>query len=301
MSPTRAKLMISRLTGAAPGLRGGAGALVAAVGGSRRRRGGAHVRARGIAGEGERHHHVEAERERRHHARRAVEEAALEHEAAHEPPGGSRDQRGRAGSAAALPVGRGLQPRIAAHAREHVGVVAEAVVVDRPGQLAHLARRAHRLVHRDVVEARVAAVEQPQGPVGRPDAVAHLARADVGAPAQAPGHGGIRERERLECGDELGVDHLVGVDHQHPVVGRELDRALLLAAEAEPVLALDARARGRGDGQGAVARARVDDQDLVAPGQRRQRAGEMALGVLGDHHRGELRSPAHARGPSRSS
>jgi hypothetical protein len=83
---------------------------------------------------------------------------------------------------------------------------------------------------------------------------------------------------------ELGRDALVGVEAQHPVVARLLDRELLLAAEAEPFLLHHARALARRELGGGVGRRRVDDHDLVDKREAVEAGLEQGGGVAGDEN-----------------
>ena len=93
--------------------------------------------------------------------------------------------------------------------------------------------------------------------------------------------------ERLrDARRELGRDALVGVEAKHPVVLCLVDRELLLAPEAEPLLLHDARAVAPGDLERAVAGIRIDDQDLV---------GELQALEAGIEHRGGVARDQHGR------
>ena len=106
-------------------------------------------------------------------------------------------------------------------------------------------REQHFLVHQVVAPARVHAVEEARAPVGVALAVREPAAEEAVAPRHAVHRRDRRGERRLDRLRELGRDALVGVEAQHPVVARLLDRELLLAAEAEPFLLHHARALAR--------------------------------------------------------
>src|SRR5438046_1328434 len=83
------------------------------------------------------------------------------------------------------------------------------------------------------------------------------------------------------CGERRG-DGLVGVEAQHPVVLRLVDRVLLLLAEAEPFLLHEARAVAPRDFRGAVAASGIDDHDLVGEGEALEAGREDRRGVASD-------------------
>src|SRR5258708_1028402 len=130
-------------------------------------------------------------------------------------------------------------------------------------------------------------MEQARGPVRIACAVgepapeeAVPARHAIGAIAPARERGANRGRELL-------AHALVGVEAQHPVVARDRHRVLLLAPEAEPLLALHARAVALGDRPRVVGAPRVDHQDLVGELRARQAWADLRAGVEGDDGDGE--------------
>src|SRR5512134_2988639 len=139
-----------------------------------------------------------------------------------------------------------------------VGLVHQ-VALERAGR--H--REQHLLVHEVVAPARAQAVEKARAPVGVALAVGEPAAEEAVAPSHAVHRRRRRGERALDRLRELGRDALVGVEAQHPVVARLLDRELLLAAEAEPFLLHYARALALRELRSAIARRRIDDHDLV--------------------------------------
>jgi hypothetical protein len=85
---------------------------------------------------------------------------------------------------------------------------------------------------------------------------------------------GVPGKTLLRRGDDLRaqlVAHaLIGIQAQHPVVPRRIDRELLLRAVAGPVALDDARTQAGGEFPGRIMGVRVHDHDLVAEAQRAQ-------------------------------
>src|SRR5690606_2915856 len=149
------------------------------------------------------------------------------------------------------------------------------------------------VVRVDAAPARAPAPHQAQLPVGIPAAVAdpttQVPRATPDGVACERRVGGQRRPDRLA--QRRGAA-LVGVEAQHPVAARLLERELLLGHVARPV-AHDhpARVLAR-DLHRAVAAARIDHDDLVAEGHALQARGDAVGLVAADHDGGE---PGHPR------
>src|SRR5207302_10243768 len=111
--------------------------------------------------------------------------------------------------------------------------------------------------------ARAQPVEEPRAPVGIAFAVRKPAPEEAVAARHAIYRGHGRGERLRDARRELGRDALVGVEAKHPVVLCLVDRELLLAPEAEPLLLHDARVVAPGDVERAVAGIRIDDQDVV--------------------------------------
>ena len=121
----------------------------------------------------------------------------------------------------------------------------------------------HPLVDRIVAPVRVAAVEQPQRPVGIALAVPQPAAEEAVAARELVGLE-TRRPQFLEDACAQGVAHaLVGIHAQHPVVACLADRELFLPAEAKPVLVHNLGIETAGDVEGGVLAARVHDHDFA--------------------------------------
>jgi hypothetical protein len=94
----------------------------------------------------------------------------------------------------------------------------------------------------------------------------------------------------------VGVEHLIGVDCEDPVVAGEFHRLPLLRPVAEEVLMLDPRAGGPCDRDGAVGRSGVEHQSLGAEFNGCQHRRKMAFRVFCDHHRRDRWRPAGIAG-----
>jgi hypothetical protein len=82
---------------------------------------------------------------------------------------------------------------------------------------------------------------------------------------------------------------LIGIERQNPVVARQRRGVVLLFDVAQPVVDDDAVREPAGDGDGVVSTAGIDDDDLVGPGDRRQRRTEIGGFVLRDNRDRHLR------------
>src|SRR5262249_54799662 len=159
----------------------------------------------------------------------------------------------------------------------------------------------HPVVGAALDEARPAAPEQAQLPVRVPAAVIDPAAEVVGVAAH------LEARER-----RIGLDRrarrvaqargaaLVGVEVQHPVAGGLRQREVLLVGDPRPVPLQHARRVLARQLERSVAAARVDHDDLVAPGDALETLGDVAFLVLADHQGGQ-RGPRHARSRSTES
>jgi hypothetical protein len=147
----------------------------------------------------------------------------------------------------------------------------------------------HLLVDRIVAPVGMAAVEQPQRPVGIALAVAQPAAEEAVAARELVG----LETRRLQffknaCAQ--GVAHtFVGVYAQHPVVACLADRELFLPAEAEPVLLHNLGIEAAGDVEGGVPTARVHYHDFGGPGTALQTGFESRGDVAGDENSRQAR------------
>src|SRR5688572_6376657 len=175
--------------------------------------------------------------------------------------------------------------------RQVVRGVMHQVALERAGR----DREQYFLVHQVVAPACIHAVEEARAPVGIALAVREPAAEETVAPRHAVHRRDRRGERGLDGLGEIGRDVLVGVQAQHPVMARLLDRELLLHAEAEPFLLHHARASALGDLDGAVGRPRVDDYDLVDEGEAVEAGLEHGRGVARDEDRGERRPGRRAQ------
>ena len=91
-----------------------------------------------------------------------------------------------------------------------------------------------------------------------------------------------------------GVDPLVRVQAQHPVVARLPDREVLLRPEALPRVHDDARAEARGDRCGIIAAARIDDDRLRRERNGRETVREFVRGIARNDHQRQGKRFGHA-------
>ena len=82
---------------------------------------------------------------------------------------------------------------------------------------------------------------------------------------------------------------LVGVERKNPVVGRQARGVIFLLDVAVPRPHVDAIGEPARDRHGVVGAFRIDDDDLVGPGERRQRVGDGVGFVLRDDDGGNGR------------
>ena len=105
----------------------------------------------------------------------------------------------------------------------------------------------------------------------------------------APANPDARRRTDLVA---QGRGHtLVGVDAQHPVMARSIDGELLLRRMSGPIAFHHPRAQRRGALARRIAGVRVDDHDLVAPGER----GEALVDALRFIERDHAGADGHTR------
>ena len=111
--------------------------------------------------------------------------------------------------------------RIAVHARKRVLEPRHRMVDERRPQPLDHTGADHALVDDGVIEAGLAAAEQPQHVIGIPAGMAHRPAAEAGEPRKLPGIGVARGDRRSDRSRKLGRDAFVGIDRQHPCAGRE--------------------------------------------------------------------------------
>ncbi len=172
------------------------------------------------------------------------------------------------------------QRRIAIHLADQIVEVHERLVHDRLPQRAERPVDDHALVHAVVGKAGAAAAEEAHHVIGPPARVTHEASAEARS-ARQPIRRGRRSSQPIAALISVrrrGCQPLVGVEREHPVAGREIERAILLRAEAGPVRRHDdLRASLARDLDGAVRAPRVDDDDLVGPRDRVEGARDARL------------------------
>ena len=93
----------------------------------------------------------------------------------------------------------------------------------------------------------------------------------------------------LDFRTQLGRDTLVGVEIQHPFETCLIERELLLLAVTGPIADEDAVGELAHDVEGAVVRARIDDDDLVAPRHALEAGSNVVLFVVTNDDRRYLR------------
>ncbi len=74
----------------------------------------------------------------------------------------------------------------------------------------------------------------------------------------------------------------LGVERQHPIASAARDRPVLLRPVSWPVCRFDGGTHAFADGDGIVRAARIDDDDLIFPGDRLQACGDGILLVERD-------------------
>ena len=223
----------------------------------------------------------------------AIGKAQSQQVAAHEAPQRIQ-QHGRKAAAAAARVQRlRHQIRVAAHAGEVVREAAVREVLEVSAQALHASADARVLVDLVAAPAAAPAVEQAHQPVRVGVAVAQEAAEIVGDARHRPA-GSTGEARRAQGADlvpQLRAQTLIGIQTQHPLVLRAIDRELLLRAVTGPVALDDPGAEGGGAFARAVGGMRVDDQDLVAEAQRAQaRLDAVSLVVSNDAGRQAARA-----------
>src|SRR5690606_30517787 len=91
---------------------------------------------------------------------------------------------------------------------------------------------------------------------------------------------------------QLWRDAFIGVHRQHPLLGGQVERAVLLRTEARPVGRFDhVRALLAGDLARPVAAARIEHDDFIGEGDRVETRADVRFFVLGDDDDGKR----HAR------
>ncbi len=170
----------------------------------------------------------------------------------------------------------------------------ERVVIELGPHPTGLALDDDMLVHLDVAafglfagqpfEPAVTMLEQPQVPVRVvrvPQPATHEEEAPVDPVAAYRRGIGLHQPADLDV--RVGRQHFVGVEQQHPVVPERdvLERPVLLLRPRPFLIELDhARAVPLRDLHRVVIAVRVDDHDLVGPGDRLEAAGELVPLVL---------------------
>ncbi len=157
------------------------------------------------------------------------------------------------------------------------------------GQQRMLARDVEPLVHAAAAEAGRLATEEAHEPVGIPVAMPDPAAAVMDEPCELVAvrragrfGGGISLHPRDRRG-KLGGNFLVGVDAEHPRMGRVIEREVFLADIAEPVLLHEPGTELVRDLRGRIGAVRIDNEDFVDQRRdARQAAGQVALLVQRD-------------------
>ncbi|MNL44672.1 hypothetical protein D3C87_1672630 [compost metagenome] len=139
------------------------------------------------------------------------------------------------------------------------------------------------LMHGGVRKTRRAALEQAQHVVGPPAAVADVLAAEIRQAGDLVRVGARVGQDVLDFTRQFGRDALIGVDGQHPVARRQIQRAIFLRAETRPIgRDFNARTQGLGQFDGAVGAARIHHDEFVGEGYGLQAGGDVRRFVLGD-------------------
>ena len=140
-----------------------------------------------------------------------------------------------------------------------------------------------------IVIAVTGAFVQAQHAIGIPTAVAHKASEKVVATSNTVDGAALRRCQHLKNSlPEFWRDALIGIDHQHPVAGGIVLRALALNAIASPVgMGIDLGAEAAGQLDGVVGTARVEDDDFICPANGVQTIRQQVRCIFGDHHHGK--------------
>src|SRR5262249_29595638 len=190
----------------------------------------------------------------------------------------------------------------AVRAREEVADVAIRAVLEMPGQPLDTTLHGHRLVDRACAEAAARPSEEPQLPVRIEAAVTHPAAPEDVAPRDGVAVGRtVRGEDASDVGGQLRRDDLVGVERQDPVPRREVDRGVLLERVTGPRPDDDVIGELARDGRRLVLGLRVDDDDLVGPGDRLQAGAQALFFVARDDGDRKARSPHRASTSSTAS
>ena len=91
------------------------------------------------------------------------------------------------------------------------------------------------------------------------------------------------DQEALDLGAEDEADAFVGVELEHPVAVRMIERDVALGGEAEPWLLDHERPGGSRDLAGTVGRARVHDHQLLSECHAGEAVRQRVLLVVDDH------------------
>ena len=168
--------------------------------------------------------------------------------------------------------------------------VAAGQVQEIAGQRNNLGAQAiQRFMDQIIVIAVTGAFVQAQDAIGIPTAVAHKASEKIvtaGDAVDGAALGGVQYLKNSL--PEFWRDALIGIDHQHPVAGGVILRALALNAIASPVgMGIDLGAEAAGQLNGVVGAAGVEDDNFIRPANGAQTIRQQVGGVFSDHHHGK--------------
>ncbi len=129
------------------------------------------------------------------------------------------------------------------------------------------AQAIQRFMDQIIVIAVTGAFVQAQDAIGVPTAVAHKASEKIVTAGDAVDGAALRGFQYLKNSlPEFWRDALIGIDHQHPVAGGVILRALALNAIASPVgMGIDLGAEAAGQLNGVVGAAGVEAVNFIRP------------------------------------
>ncbi len=168
---------------------------------------------------------------------------------------------------------------------QHLFQIVESVMQQQALQFARCTLDDQAFMHQVVAEARLVALEQARQQIGIPAGMAHEAPAIIGQARHEIGVSRMRgAQDHFDLGTQFRRHAFVGVQRQHPVLGRIAQCTVLLHTETRPVMHMNLCPELPADRDRVVRTARIDHDDLVRPRHGFETCAYVRRFVLGDEN-----------------